>query len=90
LSFYFLFYFIFSFKFQPVCKYYVNEWVGFNYTISDDDDFILLRVESILYTLGHFAAITNSDVNHQVVSNLGEVVHRAIWRNLGDPRKMYM
>lgn len=42
--------------------------------ISDDDDFILLRVESILDTLGHFAAVTNSDVDHLVVNNLGEVV----------------
>lgn len=42
--------------------------------ISDDDDFILLRVESILDTLGHFAAVTNSDVDHRVVNNLSEVV----------------
>ncbi|XP_026114742.1 uncharacterized protein LOC113093121 [Carassius auratus] len=40
----------------------------------DDDDFILLRVESILDTLGHFAAVTNSDVDPRVINNLSEVV----------------
>lgn len=42
--------------------------------ISDDDDFILLRVESILDTLGHFAAVTNSDVDPRVINSLSEVV----------------
>ncbi|XP_073718079.1 uncharacterized protein [Misgurnus anguillicaudatus] len=42
--------------------------------ITDNDEFILLRVEAILDTLGNFAAVTNSVVDPVVLSKLQDVV----------------